>query len=94
VRHVDEGGKIQLHIAKRGKDAVFLIRNTGDVIPGEEIPKLFDRLYRGERARTSPGSGLGLTIARRIIDLHGGRITIQSSREEGTSVEIILPDAL
>jgi two-component system sensor histidine kinase BaeS len=91
VRHVDEGGEVELRILRRGDEAVLLIRNTGDTIPEADIPKLFDRLYRGEKARTSPGSGLGLTIARQIVDLHKGRITVESTEAEGTLVTIILP---
>jgi two-component system, OmpR family, sensor histidine kinase BaeS len=72
-------------------DVEVTVRNQGDPIPAEELPHLFDRLYRGEYARTSPGSGLGLTIAKRIVGLHGGVIDITSSPEDGTLVRIALP---
>ena len=64
--------------------------NTGDPIPAGDLPKLFDRLFRGEYARSTPGSGLGLTIARRIAELHGGEVRI-ANREDGVRAEILLP---
>ena len=90
VRHVEEGGKIFLSAA-RNETVVIRIGNTGEPIRGEELPRLYDRLYRGEKARTSPGSGLGLTIAKKIIDIHGGRIRISSIADRGTTVQIDLP---
>jgi two-component system sensor histidine kinase BaeS len=67
--------------------AVF---NTGEPIPDPDLPKVFDRLFRGEYARSSPGSGLGLTIAQRIAELHGGEIQI-ANQDEGVLVQMSLP---
>jgi len=66
------------------------VNNRGSVIPTDELPKVFDRLYRGEFARTRAGSGLGLTIAQRIARLHGGAIAIESNPEAGTTVTFSL----
>lgn len=74
-------------------DAVLRISvwNEGPPIPPEDLPRLFDRLYRGEYARNTPGSGLGLTIARRIVQLHEGTIAADSAAGAGTTVTIEIP---
>ena len=64
--------------------------NSGQPIPSEELEKVFDRLYRGEYARSSPGSGLGLTIAKRIAELHGGVLTIGNREEGGVIVKMVV----
>ncbi len=65
--------------------------NDGPTVPPEDLSRVFDRLYRGEYARNTPGSGLGLTIARRIAELHGGTIRMDSAAGSGTTVTIELP---
>lgn len=93
VRHTPEGGHIELRIEEESPGRTrIVVRNEGDVIPPEELAHVFDRLYRGEYARNTPGSGLGLTIARRIAELHGGDITIESDAQRGTTVTIAIPD--
>jgi len=89
VRHTPVGGKILITAWREGERFLFRVHNTGKGIPKEEIDKVFDRLYRGERSRGSPGSGLGLTIAKKIAELHGGRITIESS-PDGTTVQMYI----
>lgn len=93
VRHARVGGRIgyTLVFDGRSSELYISITNDGPQIPEHELPHLFDRLYRGEYARCSEGSGLGLTIARRIVLLHDGTIGIRSSAEEGTAVTVTLP---
>ena len=67
------------------------IWNGGTPVPPEELSRVFERLYRGEYARNTPGSGLGLTIARRIVQLHGGTIRMDSAAGAGTTVTMDLP---
>ena len=92
VRHTPEGGRIALHVDRSADGGTRIaVVNEGEVIPAEELEHVFDRLYRGEYARNSPGSGLGLTIARRIALVHGGDVSITSDETEGTTVSILLP---
>ena len=91
LRHTPLKGTIELSVeaTAEGKTSI-LLANTGDPIPAADLEKVFDRLYRGEYARSSPGSGLGLTIAKRIAELHGGSLSIRNRAEGGVVVEMII----
>jgi signal transduction histidine kinase len=73
--------------------AEFVVRDKGAGIPAEDLPRVFDRFYRGRGAERNAddGSGLGLSIARSIVEKHGGTIEIESAPERGTAVRIRLP---
>jgi signal transduction histidine kinase len=64
------------------------VRDTGDGIPADDLPRIFDRFYKGDGSR---GSGLGLAIARKLVIAHGGDITAASTPGEGTTMTITLP---
>lgn len=74
---------------------VFEVRDTGEGIPPEDLPHVFERFYRGEksRSRATGGAGLGLAIARGIVEAHGGRIWLESTPGTGTTVRFTLPSA-
>ncbi|MBS4205567.1 sensor histidine kinase [Lederbergia citrea] len=74
------------------EDIVVTVRDTGAGIPEDELPYIFDRFYMGDksRARTSEGSGLGLSVVKKIIDVHGGSIGVTSKLREGTEFTIRL----
>jgi signal transduction histidine kinase len=93
VRHVPEGGTIRLAALGSPEHPELRVANTGLAIPQEERERVFDRLYRGEYARSSPGSGLGLTIALRIAQLHGGDIRIDDWDGQGTQFRLTLSRA-
>src|SRR5262249_18734377 len=78
VKHTPSGGKIALEAVGEGKDALFRVSDTGPGIKSEDLPHIFDRLYRGDRSRSEPGLGLGLALARAIVEAHGGSITINT----------------
>lgn len=64
-------------------------------IPSEDVPKIFERFYRvnKDRARESGGTGLGLAIVRMIVELHDGKIELESKQGHGTTISILLPAA-
>lgn len=67
------------------------VADTGCGIPTEHLPHVFERFYRADAARTAGGSGLGLTIARQVVEAHGGSIEISSREHSGTTVTVLLP---
>ena len=90
VRHTPEGGKIHIDVRRDENGYTVSVNNSGKGIPKSEMDKVFNRLYRGEYARKTTGSGLGLTISQKIAELHGGEVTIKSSDKSGTTIEMSL----
>ena len=92
-KYVDDGGSVNIALVRSAKNACLKIRNTGAVIGEEDLPHIFDRFYRTDKARTSGegGFGLGLAIAREITRQHGGDITCASNAEIGTEFTVTLP---
>ncbi|HZG68341.1 MAG TPA: sensor histidine kinase, partial [Herpetosiphonaceae bacterium] len=90
LRHTPADGTILLHASPRGSLVQVEVRDTGEGIPPDDLPHIFDRSFRGERSRTrrgaeeTPGAGLGLTIARGLIEAHGGTISVDSEVGGGT----------
>ena len=72
---------------------MLVVQDTGAGIPPDELPHVFDRLYRGSEAREGDGgeSGLGLAIAKSIVEVSGGTISVESSLGQGTTFTIALP---
>ena len=94
LRHTPSGGTITLQ-AEPIRDGVRItVRDTGEGIPAEDLPYIFDRFWRGDRSRSragGAGSGLGLAIARQLVQIHNGRIGVESEQGQGTTFTIELP---
>ncbi|WP_028582628.1 sensor histidine kinase [Desulfogranum japonicum] len=86
--------EIRVHLEKNADAVKLRVYNTGNGIPTEEQDNIFQQFYRIEKSRSATygGSGLGLTIVKRIIDLHGGSITVESENATWTSFTILLPE--
>ena len=91
VRHTPEGGRIRVSFEEAAEGFAVRVFNTGEAIPKEEIERIFQRLYRGEHSRRTPGAGLGLTISLKIAELHGGTVRVESEEGRGTAVIMTLP---
>jgi len=91
INHTPENGVITLLLKATTTEIVFEIKDTGEGIAKEDQEKIFDRFYKGDQSRSTPGTGLGLTICQRIIDLHGGSITVDSAVGEGSRFCVKLP---
>jgi len=96
VRYTDEGGTVTVRAGCEGGRAVITVSDTGIGIAPEELPHIFDEFFRGEAAKrtVAHGTGLGMTIARRVVDLHEGHIDVASRPGRGTTFRIVLPICL
>lgn len=93
VKYTPDGGHIELIVRQDGEKVFLSVRDDGIGIPEKDIPRLFERFYRVDKARSreSGGTGLGLSIAHEIVQQHGGKIEVESKLGEGTVMTIILP---
>jgi signal transduction histidine kinase len=94
IRHTPADGSVTLRAAPAEDGVLVEVRDTGEGIVADDLPRVFDRFYRGDPARTrEAGAGLGLAIARGIVEAHGGRIWVESEPGRGTRFAFTLPAA-
>ncbi|MFZ5820723.1 MAG: sensor histidine kinase [Chloroflexota bacterium] len=95
LRYAPRGGKIWLEVEQDGGSVLMRVNDNGPGVPPEHLPHLFQRFWRGEksRSRASGGAGLGLAIARQLVEAQGGSIRAENLREGGLRVEMIFPAA-
>jgi two-component system, OmpR family, sensor histidine kinase CiaH len=92
IKYTKEGGEITLSCHQSHSSIFLRVKDTGMGIAEKDIPKIFDRFYQSDKARTgSEGTGLGLSIGQWIIDKHHGKVKVASSIGNGTQIEIIFP---
>lgn len=93
LRHTPAGGQILLDAAQRANNVLLTVQDNGVGIEPDVLPRIFDRFYRGDVARQAHEgeSGLGLAIAKSLVELHGGTISVESILGEGTTFTIALP---
>lgn len=92
LRHTPAEGRICLAATHQDRRVLLTVQDTGAGIPPDQLPHVFDRFYRGDEARGDGGeSGLGLAIAKSLVELHGGTISVESSLGKGTTFTIALP---
>ncbi|MBN6888377.1 two-component system, OmpR family, sensor histidine kinase ResE [Cytobacillus horneckiae] len=95
IRHTPEGGEVIVSEQSNDRGLIIEVIDSGSGIPGEDLPFVFERFYKADKARTRTkgrsGTGLGLAIAKNIIDAHKGQITVQSKLGQGTTFSIFIP---
>ncbi|NMC32823.1 MAG: two-component sensor histidine kinase [Veillonellaceae bacterium] len=91
LRYTPGGGKIEVMLRNLHRAAHITVSDTGPGIPSEHLPKIFDRFYQVDPARNQGGAGLGLSIAKCIVETHGGTIQAFSQPEKGANFSITLP---
>ena len=92
LKYSDEGGRISVGLKNRGSRAVLRVWNTGETISPEDQEHIFDRFFRADASHSSEraGNGLGLAIARSIVEEHKGRIEVSSDPDTGTAFTVII----
>ncbi len=95
LRHTPAGGRISLEVSRADGMVQIAVRDTGSGIPAEHVPRVFERFYRADpaRSRDQGGTGLGLSIVKHMVDAHGGRVDLESAVGRGTTVRVTLPAA-
>ncbi|WP_071717527.1 sensor histidine kinase [Bacillus paramycoides] len=92
MKYTNEGGHIQINCTQTSSSIRIRVKDNGIGVKEEDSPKLFDRFYQGDKARSaSEGAGLGLSIANWIVEKHYGKISVESKWGEGTCFEVIFP---
>lgn len=94
ARYCRPGDQVGVRAYVEGAAAVLEVADTGPGIAEEELPHVFERLWRGQRTREVAGSGIGLAVVRELVTAHGGTVTASSPRRAGTAVTIRLPLAV
>lgn len=91
VKYTNEGGQVSIRVKEKVKSVMIVIKDTGKGIQATEIPKVFERFYRVDKSRSRElgGSGIGLTIVKKLVMAHGGSIQIESKVGKGTTVYLL-----
>lgn len=94
IKYTDFDGNIKIFVEEVDKNVAIMIKDDGIGIPQEDIPYIFDRFYRVDKARSKEtgGMGLGLSIAKLIVELHGGKIDVNSQLNKGSEFKITIPN--
>jgi two-component system sensor histidine kinase BaeS len=93
LRHTPAGGRVELRAESHDHNVVIKVRDTGSGIAPEHLPYVFDRFYKADpsRAGATPGSGLGLSIVKAIVERHDGTVSATSQRGGGTEFTLRIP---
>lgn len=91
IKFTPTGGRIEVQASPADTGVVILVKDTGIGIPAQDLPRIFDRLFRGEKSRTHRGLGLGLSMVQAVVRAHQGRIEVESHAGRGSTFKVVLP---
>jgi len=91
VKYTPAGGRVDVEILRDPDRALLRVRDTGAGIPPDEIPRIWDRLFRGDTSRAERGLGLGLSLVKAIVEAHGGTVDVESEPGRGATFTVRLP---
>ena len=93
MKYTQDGGQVQVSLEESGENLVWRVKDNGVGIPSKDQEHIFDRFYRVDKARSreTGGTGLGLSIVRQLVQMHGGRVTVESEPQRGSCFTVILP---
>jgi signal transduction histidine kinase len=91
IKYTPAGGKVEISASSNANRAWLAVKDTGMGIPAEELPRIWERLYRGDKSRSQKGLGLGLCLVKAVVQAHGGQVEVSSHPGEGSVFTAILP---
>jgi signal transduction histidine kinase len=91
VKYTPPGGRVEVAVRRIDNDVLMTVSDTGPGIPADELPRIWDRLFRGDSSRAERGLGLGLSLVKAIVEAHGGRVDVASAPGHGSTFSIRLP---
>ena len=91
IKYTPGGGTVEVAIERDGPNATITVRDTGAGIPASELPRIWDRLFRGDASRSERGLGLGLSLVKAIVEAHGGTVGVTSDPGKGSVFSVSLP---
>jgi len=91
LRYAGEGATCTISLGRAGGEVVLEVADDGAGVPDEDVPRLFERFFRSDRARTTRGTGLGLAIVKHVVESAGGNVEARGSRGRGLDVRCVLP---
>jgi signal transduction histidine kinase len=91
VKYTPQGGRVDVQVGRQDGAAVLRVRDSGAGIPPDELPHVFDRLFRGDTSRAERGLGLGLSLVKAVVEAHGGTVSVASEPGRGSAFTVLLP---
>jgi signal transduction histidine kinase len=93
VKYTHRGGSVRIRVARETGSARLQVSDEGVGIPAEEVPRIWDRLFRGDHSRTERGLGLGLSLVKAVVEAHHGSVAVESAPGRGSTFTVSLPTA-
>jgi signal transduction histidine kinase len=91
IKYTPAGGRVDITAAREGDAVALRIRDTGRGISEQDLPRIWDRLYRGDQSRATRGLGLGLSLVRAYVEAQGGKVSVESAVDRGSTFTVRLP---
>ncbi len=91
TKYTPTGGRVEVTARREDDRAVLRVRDTGPGIPADEMPRIWERLFRGDQSRSERGLGLGLSLVKAVVEAHGGTVAVESNPGQGSIFSVSLP---
>jgi len=90
IKYTPSGGRVDISVTREDGRALLRVRDTGIGIPPAELPRIWERLFRGDQSRTERGLGLGLSLVKAVVEAHGGTVSVDSTPGHGSTFTVAL----